>query len=448
MSQEGEKKKTTATKRIETAKLGYGITKRMYARAREAAETGEPVAWVMGSTLGMTEIIIQAMDIVPIYPENYGAACAAKRAALPLLEACESEGFSAFVCGYARCTLGFSSQAAQYGGIPPDAPMGGMAKPIALIGRGMLCDAGIKWFQAVQRYFDVPIYVVDDKYTPVDSDWEEEEVKRSFIQYQLEELRGLVAFLEKVLGRKADWDKIAEMVDIGLKTRETWRECNELRKAIPCPMTSQDSWAVMVPGFWLPAEKESLEFYRKLKEELTYRVENKIGAIPNERYRLMFNDLPPWHTLELFDYLADLGAAFVIESFTYLPQPNEIPPGVTDPLERLCWMHQNFWARPAYASRVRQESGNWWVQQYLEWARDYHCDGAVMHDLLSCRSATTNHRYGKDQLLKHCLVPSLTIECDIVDERTYSEAQVKAQVEAFVETMEHYRKLREARASS
>ncbi len=440
-----EKEKTTSIKTTETGKLAYKFITGMYARALEAKETGAPIAWIMGSGSGVTEVLLHGMDVVPIYPENYGAACAAKRANIPLLDSCEAEGFSRFICGYARTCLGFARQVAEYGAIPPDVPLRGMAKPTVLIGRSLLCDAGYKWFQSLGRYMDVPLFCIDYVCPAVGPDLDE--VTKYNIQYQAEELRACVSFLEKHLGRKMDMDKLSEIVATGEKTRGLWHECQELRKAIPCPMASQDMWACMVPGYWMPGYQETVEFYQKLYDELKYRVDNKMGAIANERYRMLFAELPPWHTLELFDYLASLGAVCVIESYYYYSMDiaPQIPEGVTDPIERLAWWSYQWWTR-SYR-RADKEAINYVVQEYLDWVRDYRCDGALIHDLISCRSATLRHVHTKNVLLKYAKIPSLTMEGDIVDARSWSEAEIKSRADAFVESMEHYKRIREQEAA-
>ena len=51
----------------------------------EAKTTQEkPIAWV---TSGAPVEFLYAMDILPIYPENYSAMCGAAKVSLPLIEA-------------------------------------------------------------------------------------------------------------------------------------------------------------------------------------------------------------------------------------------------------------------------------------------------------------------------------------------------------------------------
>src|SRR4030043_363343 len=96
--------KTTAIKSTQAAKEAYKVVKLMYSRAREAMDRGAPVAWVVVGALA--EEMLSTIDVVPIYTENYGAVCAAKRGAEPFLLAAESDGYSNVICGYVRTGLG------------------------------------------------------------------------------------------------------------------------------------------------------------------------------------------------------------------------------------------------------------------------------------------------------------------------------------------------------
>ena len=48
----------------------------------------------------------------------------------------------------------------------------------------------------------------------------------------------------------------------------------------------------------------------------------------------------------------------------------------------------------------------------------------------------------KDMLEEHAKVPGMIVEGDIVDLRVFNEAEALSKVEAFVETMDHYREIR------
>jgi len=171
-------------------------------------------------------------------------------------------------------------------------------------------------------------------------------------------------------------------------------------------------------------------------------VDNHIGAIPREKYRLAFAELPPWHSLGFFNQLAERGWNFVIESWAYHPpRPLDLTK-VSDPLERIARLTYQYFTgffEEAFASN------DWWgyfEHPYVEYVREYQCDGILLHPLLTCRTATNHLTVVQNQLMKRLKVPSLIIEGDIVDLNLFDPADALRKAETFEETMEYYRKVR------
>lgn len=437
--------KTSAVKSLETTKLAGAIMKKGYAKAREAVEAGNPVAWVMATTNGAVASFWQAfnllMDIPTVFPENYAALCAAKGTAMSYIDHALPVGFSNFLCGYAKTHLGYTRLFAESGAIPEDAPGGGLAKPAMFFGSSEICDARYKWFQALHRYFDVPMFC-GDFLGPFSADLDVEEYSKHYIKYYAQEMRDFVAGVEKYTGRKLDEDKFSELIDTALETARMFNECHELRKSIPCPMPWEDMWTCITPAMYHIGEEEALEFYQKLHAELKERVDNKIGAIPNEKYRLMWGALPAWHTLAICNYLESLGAIGVVETWEYTPQtPPYIPEGVTNPYERLAWWY--LWWYTHHYPDARGKAEHFRNQIYLNWARDYLADGHVQHWIITCRTVSVGSMHAKDVILKYARIPTYILEGDLIDPRFFNEAQFKLQAEAFTETMDHYKRIRQ-----
>src|SRR4030043_83552 len=78
---------------------------KMYQRSVEASKAGKPTAWSMVNWWE-ADPVVKAMDLEIIYPENYGAACAAFGAAQRFLVRSDAEGFPTHMCGYARNCIG------------------------------------------------------------------------------------------------------------------------------------------------------------------------------------------------------------------------------------------------------------------------------------------------------------------------------------------------------
>ncbi len=156
--------------------------------------------------------------------------------------------------------------------------------------------------------------------------------------------------------------------------------------------------------------------------------------IPDEKYRLLWGGgLPPWHHMDLLSYFENLGAVFVMETAYYPGTPFEPEATIDDPLEFLVngWYHR----ATEMHNKARQECGHPQIQRILEFVREYQIDGIVMHGSRSCRATTIGQIFYKNVLLEQVTVPILFLESDIIDTRDYSEAQLKAQIDAFVETV-------------
>ncbi|MFC1859357.1 2-hydroxyacyl-CoA dehydratase, partial [Thermodesulfobacteriota bacterium] len=438
--------KRTSAKTLETARQAGYLGKKMLMNAQQAQEEGRPTAWSM-VTWWQGELIARAMGIEVVFPENYGAFCAAVGAAEAHLEISESEGFPGTLCGYARNCFGYAKRLADNNFVPPkDAPGGGMANPVLLISSGTACDARYKWFQALGRYLEnAPVWTLELP-MPGTCEFFLPDYKKFSIKFIVEHLKEYVAFLENLLGKKMDYDCLSENVDQALKTLRIAYDVDQLRKAVPAPMVAQDFWAVMIAHLFLSNDPEAYAFYQKVYGEVKYKVDNKIGAIPNEKYRMMFFEIPPWHSLGFFDSLAEsFGVAMAMESWSYhtmVPIPEEDLVGVTDPLEMIARLSFRKWTEFNDVALEYDLDPGMFMGAAVQYAKDYQIDGLFCHPLMSCRPATYSLLQMKNVLEEKLKIPGVLVEGDIVDFRVFNEEEAYSKVEAFLETMDHYRELR------
>ena len=438
MSEAKEPAKTTAVKATQAAMKVRGIVKSMYTQAIEAKARSQPVAYAMVAS--QYDEIIRAMGVMPIWTENYAGLCAAKRDAERFLVKAEMEGYSNVLCSYARTGIGFDSLRRELGEIPPNSPDGGMAMPDVLLGSSAMCDPRYKWYQALGRYMNIPTYNIDVVTPPVDADLTE--VADYYIKYQFEQLKGLVDFLERQTKNRLDKDRLWETIRLGDEVWRLWYEVDQLRQAIPAPMPSQDHFNVMVPAHFLCGTPEAVAFFQELYAEVRNRVENKIGVIEDEKYRLLYGGgLPPWHTMWMFNYFESFGAVFIIENVYRIYDPVEVPAKVKDPIEYIAW--RSFLRQTQRFDKAKNRSGNPFVERLLEFIEDYKIDGVIFHACRSCRATSLGQVHAKNLLRKYTDIPSMQLISDMVDLRDYSEVQWKTQINAFVEAVAAHKARRE-----
>lgn len=428
--------------RLKSTKLVRPFVDKMYQEGVNATENGKPVAWCMVNWWE-ADLVLRAMGVTPIYPENFAAVSAAKGMSPKYQGLSDAEGFPTHLCGYARNSLGYSAEMKKMGKIPPDAPLGGMAAPMLLLGSGILCDTRFKWFQALRKYWQVPLWTLDTpSFDPVEDI--RPDAHRNNIQYKTAELKKFIVFLEDLLDKKLDMDLLEHYTSNQEAVFKVWWEINNLRKAKPCPIHSRDFWTLMVLGYYMTWDPESLDLYKKVFDEAKERVDAGVGAVANEKYRLIFSELPPWHSLNFFEKLAERGWNFVMESVMYHPPEPMLLDISNDPIERLA--ANTYWFQVDHVINAKRKNypviGPMIPQAYLNWGIEYEADGILTHSLLSCRACTYWLTHITNALETELSIPGMSMEGDIIDFSVFDPESVMQNVSAFEDAMDHYRTIR------
>ncbi|MFC1986246.1 2-hydroxyacyl-CoA dehydratase subunit D [Chloroflexota bacterium] len=434
---EERKKRRTAT---EAASRVGPMVKSMINDVLQAKAEGKPIASTF--IVCAYDEIVHAMDIVPHWVENYAGICGAKRDAQRFLERAEADSLSRSLCTYALCGLGFDAWREELGEMPPEPPWGGQVRPDMMLGSGqILCDPRSKWFQACQKYMpDVPVYDVGLPWPLYEDDYDYREVQDYYVKYIVEQLKGLVKFLEKHTGRKMDWDRLSELVSLSDRTWDLIWEAYELRRAVPTPMGTGDAMNTMVPMVFMMGTQEAYDFFKSLYDELQQKIANKEGVIDDEKYRLLWGGgLPSWFALSDFNYFNSKGAVFPVETTYRMVEATynfDIDLSkITDPLEHLAWRWFKYWTYWHDKARKRPGSSPD-VERLIQYIEDYKIDGIVMHEAFSCRSWHVGLIWELNQLKKiYRDIPSLILESDIVDISSYNEADTRARIDAFIDTL-------------
>ena len=243
----------------------------------EAKTTQEkPIAWV---TSGAPVEFLYAMDVLPIYPENYAAMCAANHQSVELMEAAEAEGFSQDVCAYARTDLGAD--------IVQGGPVGGLPAPHFLLCSTNICKTVIKWYEVIARKYHVPLFIVD---TPFLHDG----LTPELIDYTVSQFKDLEKFLAEFTGKPFDRERFFSVLHLSREAATYWQDMLQLGKHIPSPFNSLDTFIHLGPIVTLRGTQECVDYYKLLYEEVAERAEKNLASVPGEQHRVLWDNLPVW----------------------------------------------------------------------------------------------------------------------------------------------------------
>jgi benzoyl-CoA reductase subunit B len=85
------------------------------------------------------------------------------------------------------------------------------------------------------------------------------------------------------------------------------------------------------------------------------------------------------------------------------------------------------------------------IRRYID---EWNADALIIHSVKSCRLFSAGQGDMREYFTKDLNVPTLLIESDIEDPRYFSEAQLKNRIDAFFESLEHKKIVREAQAAA
>ena len=398
-----EKRKIKAVKKMKEIMTAY------YIDAKTAEQTGKKVAWITSS--GPVEPLI-AMDVIPVYPENHGAMIGASKMGTDLCEKAEAMGYSSDLCSYARSDI---ACAPLNGG-----PIGGLPRPDMLVCCNSICGTVLKWYEVQARYFKVPLFILD---TPFCHTEFSAEAKR-YVQGQINEY---IVFLEQACGKKLDRDRIQEVGRLSVEGQRLWQAVLDTAMNRPAPLSAFDAFFHLALIVTLRGTQQAVDYYKMLLSEMQERVAQGISAVPNEKYRLLWDNLPIWfRTKWLSEKFAAQDACLVADTYTsawcgslkYVDENNF--------LETMAECYTRIYLNIGVDEMARQ---------VMEMVEKYGADGLVMHSNRSCKPYSLG-QYDIQRIVREKMgIPTVMIEADMVDERSFSEGQIETRIEAFIEML-------------
>ena len=400
---EKEKRKIKSVKKMKEIMTNY------YIEAKTADQTGKKIAWITSG--GPVEPLI-AMDVIPVYPENHGAMIGASKMGVDLCEKSEEMGYSRDLCSYARTDIACSPI---NGG-----PIGGLPKPDMLICCNNICGTVLKWYEIQARYYDVPLFILDTPFCHTEFSIEAKEyVKKQINEY--------LKFLEMVCDKQFDYDRMKQVGQLSLKGQRLWQAVLDTTVHQPAPMSAFDAFFHLALIVTLRGTQIVVDYYSSLLDEMRERITSGISAVHNEKYRLLWDNIPIWYrTRWLSEKFASHNACLVADTYTsaWCSSLKYINEG-------------NFLDTMAdgYTKIYLNIGVDKMAEHVIEMIDKYNANGIVMHSNRSCKP----YSFGQYDILKIVKekrdIPALVIEADMVDERSFSESQIETRIDAFMEVL-------------
>lgn len=405
--------------RSDIHKMQKELMLRWYQRLGEAAETGWPPAVCLMVSGNCVELL-QAFDVLPIYPEINALQLAIRHQSLEPILLAEELGYAADNCAYVKADIG-----AYLKGLTPTGHK--LPKPALILCNFVGCNTYIKWFEHLSYFTGSQLYTLDVPFmrynTPAAYD----------LDYVIKQFKEIIGLLERITGKKFDYDKLKEAVRCSSKVEAMWSEIKRLARNSPSPFDAYfDAITLMGPLYVYRAAEEGVRFFELALEELKEKAERREGIYDEEKFRIVIEGPPPYPYFRAFrDMFARWKACAVASTYSTVGGLWEF--GFRhDPDKPFETMALHLIANNLSNRNYLQRYG-----QISRYVKEWRADGVIIHFVKSCRLFSAGQGDMRDYFTKSLKVPTLYIESDLEDPRYFAEAQIRNRMDAFFEALEH-----------
>jgi len=368
------------------------------------------VAWV---TSGAPVELLRAFDIYTIYPENHSALVGAKKLGAAYCSIAEGAGFSQDLCSYARIDLGhlFSGKT----------PAGKLPKPDLLFCSNNICQTVLYWYKVIAHELSIPLIHFDTPFVA-------QEQTEHDIQYMAQQLQDMIPVLEQITGKAFNLKSFETILKRSQTSSQTWGKILESMKSRPAPMTIFDAFGHLAPIVSLRGLPVAEHYYDVLLKEVLTRVDQGVGAISDERYRLIWDNIAVWYQVRhLATFFARRKMNFVTATYTNAWAETTGYLDVKDPWTSMA---------KTYGQIILNNNLKHRQQLMQRMIQDFDVDGMVMHSTRSCKPYSIGQYDLRKILSTELAIPAVIIDADIADERIWSGEQIQTRLEAFCESVE------------
>ena len=425
----GLKMRNNAKSRSRSRTVFYESMIDYYEAPLKARVEGRPYGWI---EIQAPVELFYAMDVPPFYPEHWSLVVASQDATIPFLEAAEQHHCKD-LCSVHKVYIG----ALNTGELPPPQFMLGLTHP---------CDAVLYGMQhaafphkhnpcackAQKCVAGIPIFQMDGPF------W----VDETAFQYYMSEIREGIAFMEKMLGRKMDYDRLKDVVNKSVEAFRIHGLNNKLVAQRPCPRHSRDIMRSAFAYNTIVGTQYAIDYLSALNQEMQERVDKGEGVVPNERIRLGWINVQAYSFMEFFDAMEkEFGAVVVTDNLGagWLggdgtdDQPM-FPHFPDDPIRTLAARGLYHYGSTCYKDPAR------FINSIIRMVKNFQLDGIIFSGHWGCKNILSLVKPLREDLLEQTGVPMLVLESDCLDPRTNPLPKMMALTREFIEMLDQQKR--------
>ena len=362
--------------------------------------------------------IFRAMGLQPWVPELLGIL-------LPLivpdsmqkyLDAAENEGIPPDICSLPRATIGMAMKNV----FPP---------ALAVVSSNMPCDGGMSAYTVIAQQMNKPAYWVD-----VPFDFKSERA----LDYFANELKAMIAWLEKNTPGRMDWDRLKEICEKRNTMAELELDIWDMIRHRPAPMAAEAIWMSHLWFFNVnPGYDASIKLLADLKSLTEKNLAAGVSAVPREKYRALLWNPPTLHYVDLMVWAEKTyGVSLILDSMSFNRQPfidTSSPDSILKSLGSIIM-------QGPMARHTRGPAEANYFPDIFHMIKHFDLDMVWVAGHIGCKNTQAMSGILREKC-RDAGVPLLVIDYDLMDSRITPKEGIQAQVSNFMENIMKARRL-------
>jgi benzoyl-CoA reductase/2-hydroxyglutaryl-CoA dehydratase subunit BcrC/BadD/HgdB len=370
---------------------------------KKAYDIDRKVVYV--NALAPSEILI-TFGVIPFNLGAVGGVFAQAKASTALINIAEQHYFSSDLCSTSRCLIGAAYKNA-------------MPTPDFLILTSGPCDVDSHLIHTLSEIYGKKWYLLD---IPMYYDNGEEAI--DYLEAQIVDMIGT---MEKELQVSFDLNKLKNVISNTNKTLFFVQKINSFAKKIPSALSVVETIDI-VSSLHLLGSEELAEIYKEKYHELFHKMQS-LKFQTHRKPRVFWHWLRPYFTNEIFEHLINNCKLDIISEYDVMginfygwqPFNSEKPFRVM--AKRMLRAAENY-------SITNQR----FIRQIPSKLKEYSIDGVISFSPRGCRHLVSLNYMLRD-IFNTNRIPFLEIDCDCIDNRDYSFAQIQTRLDAFSELL-------------
>lgn len=371
-------------------------------------DEGAPITWY---NLGFS------CELIAGFGEDVGRTCIESMGVLQnvlgdpalcqaMIDRAEAEGLPSDTCSADKAAIG-----AIYRELYPP--------PTCCVGINTPCDAQVVSTQAMAELSGRPFFIIDVPY------WDDARA----IGHVAGQLRDLIAFLERHLGRRLDWDRLAAACQLSNQASEAIWDWLDWRRQVPLVQSSKLVGFGLILHLIVMGTERGARLARALADDA--RDLHQRGSPPfEELVRAVWYQDAVWTDIQIYDWMErELGLTVPVDIFGYYANEGLIDTSSEETIlaglaRKLVKCHP----------MARQFRGNieMYIADFLHLHDAFRADCAIFAGHVACK-----HAWGGIGLFREACrergIPLLVFEFDMFDARVTPREAIQAELRRFVE---------------